>query len=283
MPQPSESEWDLDRLDLAGYLRRVGEPTEPGPPTSATLTRLHRAHVSSVVFENLDVVLGRGVDTALEAVQDKLVRRGRGGYCYEHAVLFAAVLERLGFGVERLLARIGHDPVRPRPRSHMALHVIAEDGEWLADVGFGSALVAPMPWRSGPGETPDIEQDGWTYRLAVEPDGTSVLREAGPDGWRDLYSFNHEPQHASDVIMANHFTSTHSASPFVGQVVAFRLDQGSRTRLLGRQLETAYPDRAAETQSLDADGLVAALDEVFTIPLDDDERAHLAGRVPDNA
>ncbi|MQA17573.1 MAG: arylamine N-acetyltransferase, partial [Pseudonocardiaceae bacterium] len=54
-----------------------------------TLRRLHRAHALSIPFENLDVMLGRGVDIELNAVQAKLVAGGRGGYCYEHNLLFA--------------------------------------------------------------------------------------------------------------------------------------------------------------------------------------------------
>ncbi len=80
-------EWDVDRLDLGAYLHRIRQPD--GPPTGATLDRLHRAHVATIGFDNLAILLGSGVDPDLDAVQDKLVHRGRGGYCYEHAVLFA--------------------------------------------------------------------------------------------------------------------------------------------------------------------------------------------------
>jgi N-hydroxyarylamine O-acetyltransferase len=137
-------EWGTDELDLPAYLDRIGQPA--GEPDGATLARLHRAHVAAIGFENLDVVLGRGVAVDLAAVQDKLVERHRGGYCYEHGVLFAAVLTRLGFDVDRLLARIGHDPQRPRARTHMALRVTGSDGQWLADVGFGTGLLTPLPW-----------------------------------------------------------------------------------------------------------------------------------------
>jgi N-hydroxyarylamine O-acetyltransferase len=78
---------------------------------------LHRAHLAAIPFENLDVVLGPRVSVELDRIQDKLVRGRRGGYCYERNLLFAAVLQRLGYPVQRLLARVGDDPVRPRPRT----------------------------------------------------------------------------------------------------------------------------------------------------------------------
>ena len=48
-------------------------------------------------FDNIDVLLGTHPGVTLDAVQAKFVTRGRGGYCFEHGTLFAAVLERLGY------------------------------------------------------------------------------------------------------------------------------------------------------------------------------------------
>ena len=83
-------------LDLDAYFNRIrwGGDTRP---TYETLAQLVRAHMRYIPFENLDVLLGRGIRIDIESVQEKLVRAQRGGYCFEHATLFAAVLERLGF------------------------------------------------------------------------------------------------------------------------------------------------------------------------------------------
>ncbi|NLU72679.1 arylamine N-acetyltransferase [Streptomyces sp. HNM0575] len=269
-------EWQTDALDLKGYLARIGE--ESGPASGATLERLHRAHVAAIPFENLDLVLGRGVSVDLESVEAKLVHRGRGGYCYEHAVLFAAALERLGFGVDRLLARIGHRPERPRPRTHMALHVTAPGGEWLADVGFGAGVPAPVPWDGR-----EHPQDGWEYRLVTDRTGTRQLQERGTGKageWSALHSFTDEPQHASDVEMANHYTATHPGSPFLGRVVVMQRADHRRTRLLGRTLETSRPDGSKDEREL-ADGeLPGVLGGLFGIPLSEAELSALAARLP---
>ncbi|MBQ1036762.1 arylamine N-acetyltransferase [Micromonospora sp. C81] len=112
--------WLIDALDLDAYLRRVGY-RGPTTPDGMTLRNLHRAHIAAITFENLDVMLGRGVEVDLPRVQDKLVHAGRGGYCYEHGVLFGAVLQHLGYRVDRLLARTGDPAEQPRPRSHLVL------------------------------------------------------------------------------------------------------------------------------------------------------------------
>lgn len=260
-------QWSVADLDLPAYLDRIGQPA--GQPSVGTLQRLHRAHVAAIGFENLDIVLGRGVRVDLGSVQAKLVGAGRGGYCYEHGVLFAAVLERLGYAVDRLLARIGHHPDHPGPRTHMALHVSGQDGDCLADVGFGAGLLEPMPWR--PDEV--VSQGGWTYRLTIADEGSRVLQEQTPRGWSSLYSFTEEPQHANDIEMSNHYTSTHPSSPFVAGPIAMRRLDGARLRLRGRQLERNVPDGSEEHREIGDDEFGDVLHREFGIRLNDDELA----------
>ena len=91
--------------DLAQYLVRIGYlgPTEP---TLATLQSVVAAHLAAIPFENLDPLLGTPVeDLGAAALLDKMVRRRRGGYCFEQNSLLRYVLERLGFGVAALTAR----------------------------------------------------------------------------------------------------------------------------------------------------------------------------------
>ena len=83
-----DDQWGVDAFDLEAYLRRIGASAD------ADLAAIHRAHLASIPFENLDVMLGRGVSVALPDVAAKIVGAGRGGYCYEHALLLGAALER---------------------------------------------------------------------------------------------------------------------------------------------------------------------------------------------
>lgn len=240
------NEWDSDRLDLDAYLARIGATGQLGAD-GETLQRLHRAHVAAIPFENLDIPLGRTISVELDDVQTKLVGASRGGYCYEHGVLFAAVLDRLGYSVDRMLARIGGDEARPRPRTHMALHVHDADGqEWLADVGFGRGLLEPLPW----GTTESRTQGSWTYQMSpLGERGWQVSEGRGTDQ-RPLYHVVDDPQHASDVVMANYFTSTHPSSPFVGQPVVIRKDDHAHLRLFGRTLSQTRPDGSADERAL---------------------------------
>jgi N-hydroxyarylamine O-acetyltransferase len=272
------SEWDIEQLDPGAYLRRVGYDEEPAP-TVATLAALHRAHLAAVPFENLDIVLGRGISVEFDAVQRKLVDAGRGGYCYEHGLLFAAVLERLGFEVDRLLARVGGDGYRPRARTHMALRVRVEGEPWLADVGFGSGLLEPIPFASA-GEP--HRQGGWEYALAETGPGEWELRERRDGEWRVGYAFADERQHPADVVVANHFTSTWPRSPFVTRAVVVRKDEDALRELIDRTLTTTRPDGSSEEREIGDGELDATLRDVFRLELSDDELAGVTAATRDS-
>jgi N-hydroxyarylamine O-acetyltransferase len=262
-------EWTIDRLDLGAYLRRIGYDGDTAP-TGATLTALHRAHLDAIAFENLDIVLGRGVEVDLDSVQAKLVDRGRGGYCYEHGLLFAAALERLGFSVERLLARVGNGE-RVRARTHMTLRVSADGERWLADVGFGSGLLEPLPFDGG-----GVQAQGpWAFELGAIGPGAWELREREGDGWAVAYAFDEQRQHLADVVMSNHFTATFPRSPFVGQAVVVRKDAQAIRRLRNRTLTVTHPDWSTEERQLDDAEIGEALDEVFRLPLSAEELEQL--------
>lgn len=267
------SEWGIERLDVDAYLERIGYEGEL-EPTPETLRRLHRAHVAAIPFENVDVVLGRGVSLEMEAMQDKLLRRDRGGYCYEHNLLFAALLERIGFAVVRLTASIRMDANEPQASGHMLLRVDAGGSPWLADVGFGGQrLLEPIQLEDGA----TSQQGGWAYRLdrENEGDGTWALRVLRPDGWFDLYGFTLEPRRHGDYVVYNHYTSTHPDSPFVRGVVAMQTGPQRRRTLIGRRLTSAHSYGSTERRELAGDELVGVLRGAFGIALDPQEEARL--------
>lgn len=211
-------------FDLDAYLQRIGLSGRPG------LSDVHLAQVTSIPFENLDPHRGVPVSLAIEDLQDKLVRRRRGGYCFEQNLLLGAALQALGHQVELLLARVrlGAAPGALRPRSHLVLRVSADGVIWHADVGFGSGSpLAPLPF--GPGAV--HEQSGWHFRVVAEA-GEYVLQTEGDGGWTDVYGFVPEPVPIVDVETSNWYTSTHFRSPFVtGLIVTSQRRDGTRTSL----------------------------------------------------
>src|SRR5215510_7467457 len=94
----------MDPSQLDKYFARIGYQG-PRMPNLQVLHALTGLHTQNIPFENLDVLLGRGIDLADDAVFEKLVERRRGGYCFEQNALFMRVLCALGFEVKPLSAR----------------------------------------------------------------------------------------------------------------------------------------------------------------------------------
>jgi N-hydroxyarylamine O-acetyltransferase len=199
------------------YLERIGLDTSSHP----SLNEVHRAHATTIPFENFDPYGGRPVSLRPADLEDKLVVRRRGGYCFEHNLLLRAALESLGATqVEPMLARVRLSPPESRALNHLLLRVNDDRGTWLADVGFGGGgLLEPLPFEPGV----ETEQSGWAYRLVV--DGRELVLQSLSDGdWRDLYGFVPEPALPIDIEVNNWYTATHPESSFVtGIMTGLRL------------------------------------------------------------
>jgi N-hydroxyarylamine O-acetyltransferase len=254
----------LARIDYAGELR----------PDAATLARLHLAHATRIPFENLDVLLGRPIRLDLASLHAKLVGRARGGYCFEHNLLFASVLRTLGFAVTTLAARVHYRTTLTLPRTHMLLQVHADGADWLTDVGFGGeGLLLPVPLRQDRGnpQGEPSRQFAWTYRAAELP-GTEMPRkwmlQSLRDGaWVDLYAFTREPQELADYEMANYWVSTHPSSRFV-QTLTVQLP-GAEVRHVLRDRELTQDRGSTETTRTITDAEVpAVLGEIFGLHLE---------------
>ena len=202
--------WGIEALDLDAYLTRVGVAAEA--PSREALSRLQTAHVRAFTFDNIDVLLGTHPGISLAAIQEKFVGRGRGGYCFEHSSLFAAVLERLGYAVTRHLGRVG-DP-QLAPRTHLTVEVDLDGQPLLCDPGVGRSPLAPIPLV----DRADVTTQGWRHGIRAAKDGTvdvwEVLRHTG-DEWELVHTIDTLPVRPVDVAMGHHWTSTKTTSHFM--------------------------------------------------------------------
>src|ERR1044072_9448666 len=179
-------------IDLDAYFARIGYDG-PREPTLDVLRALHALHPAAIPFEAVDVMLGVGVDLAPAVVDDKIITRRRGGYCFEQNSLFKRALLALGFQAEGLTGRVRwmsapDDP--PTARSHMAVRVTVGGERWLADVGFGGWVVtAPIRFDSPNAQCTPHE----AYRLTDL--GHTIRQEVQlPEGWKTTYEFSKEVQ-----------------------------------------------------------------------------------------
>jgi N-hydroxyarylamine O-acetyltransferase len=248
-------------FDLDAYLERIGLNGRP------SIARVHRAHLTSIPFENLDPHQGLPVSLEVEDLQRKLVRERRGGYCFEQNLLLKAALEALGLQVDAMLARVkrGAPAGVVRPRSHLVLRVLTDGECWLADVGLGlGGLLEPLPFDPG-----DVhEQSGWRFCVVTDHQ-EHVLQTQSADGWIDVYGFVPQPVPMVDIEVANWWTSTHPRSPFVtGLLVGTQTRDGVRTSLsdFGELALTVQSPAATNVRPIKREAIPELLATRFSLP-----------------
>jgi N-hydroxyarylamine O-acetyltransferase len=217
-------------IDLGAYLARI-RVEDALEPSLSVLEKLHTGHLARIPFENIDVRLRRPVGLDLESLEAKMVRGGRGGYCFEQNTLFAAVLRALGFEVRTLEARVRPPGVTATlPRTHMLLQVDVAGRAWIADVGFGAhGPLFPVLLDGTASEQPD-----GAYRVERETRTVNVLRRRWRGAWQDLYAFSLAPALPVDFDVAHHYTSTHPSSAFVRTLTVQLAAPEARQILRGR-------------------------------------------------
>jgi N-hydroxyarylamine O-acetyltransferase len=261
----------MDATQLTQYFSRI-EYQGPREPSLPVLHALTAAHVQHIPFENLDVLLGRGVDLSDDAVFDKLVTRRRGGYCFEHNGLFLRVLTALGFEVTPLSARVRLD--RPRdfipPRTHMFLRVALDGGVWLTDVGVGGAsLTSALRFELDREQVTPHEP-----RRIIQEDGRYFHQVRFGDSWTDVCEFTGEPMPPIDREVANWFTSAHPQSHFKSRLMAARAgSEGRRYTVLNGELKIREQSGVAHAVSIESGTqLLDVLHEHFGLSFAPDTR-----------
>jgi N-hydroxyarylamine O-acetyltransferase len=254
-------------IDLQAYLEHVGVRTCVAADLQ-TLRDIVAAHVATIPFENIDPFLGVVPALDIASVQRKLVRDGRGGYCFEQNRLLGDVLRAIGFRVTDLAARVlwGQTEDAITARSHMLLHVDIDDEPWLADVGFGGStptgplrLVADIE-QATPHETFRLRQCGCDWYLSVQIG----------DEWKPMYRFDLRPQYPIDYTVSNYWLATRAVSHFVASLVAARAPIGRRLALHNHQFTEHLAGGATTRQTLaNAAEVRAVLREQFLLNVPD--------------
>lgn len=260
-----EGLWESELLDLEAYLARIGYQGST-EPTEKTLRDLQRAHLDAIAFENLDVITGGEIRLDLASLQDKLVYRRRGGYCHEQNILFATVLDRLGFHVTGRSARMlmGADERELTAIGHTCLNVRIDGTDWHVDVGVGNTGPRePIQLKDGV----EISHDHWTYRLERTSAGRWLLRYLRNDGWFNLYQFSEEPYYRVDYEEHNYNVATRAESPFVRRIVAQRNGGDVRYALTDCELKVFRPGEPPEKRSIQPARMPELLRELFGLEL----------------
>jgi N-hydroxyarylamine O-acetyltransferase len=252
-------------MELGAYLARVKFSGRPRPDLD-TLIRVHRGHVENIPYENLDVQLGRTVTRDPAAIFDKLVTRGRGGWCYEMNGLLGWALDEIGFKVMRMAGGVGREQSGDEALGNHLVLRVELDQPFVADVGFGNGLIDPTPLKAGP-----IRQRGLSFSL----------EEFEPDWWRfhndprlggPTFDFELKPADPARLDERCAWLQTSPDSGFVLNAVAQRHLPDGRLAMMRGKVFKMLADELTTREIASADDYVATLADAFNLQLPDAAR-----------
>ena len=263
--------------------RRVGLAISDATATLArplaTLTLEASEQAAARVAEAIDrlsaeddgletIVVGWPVRLDLESLQQKMVRDGRGGYCFEQNILFKHALDALGFRVTGLAARVlwGAAENTVTARTHMLLRVDLDGQSYIVDVGFGGVtLTGPLRLET------DIEQatPHEPFRLLSAND--EFIEQVNIHGnWLSLYRFSLQDALLPDYEVTNWYLSNHPDSRFVTGLLAARPAPDRRYALRNNQFAVHHLKGHTERRILaNADEMRETLQSAFHLTLPD--------------
>lgn len=218
-------------VSVPSYLARINY-SGPTAPTIETLRAVHRAHLLTVPFENLDIELGRKIVVDEDVIVRKVVELRRGGFCYELNGAFAALLRALGYRVTLLSARVAREGGGEGPEfDHLVLRIDL-DQPWLADVGFGESFLEPLRMQAG------LEQEdpAGIFRLVQLGERFQLERSVAAGEWRRQYSFGLKPRRLEEFAGMCHYHQTSPESHFTQNRICTRATPTGRITLSGMKL-----------------------------------------------
>lgn len=241
-------------IDVDRYLERIGIEGPVGIDL-ASLELLQRAHMTWVAFENLDVFHRVGVVVDPMSNVEKIVDRGRGGWCFEVNGAFAELLTALGFEVRLLGAAVLLDGPNDLI-DHLTLEVRLDDS-YLVDVGFGDSFWRPLRLNT------DAVQDGGAGQFALfpSPKGTTLTRLSADGGVVPQYRFKRVSLTMTDFEPASQRLQSDAGGHWVAKPFATRLLDGGPRRV------TLLKDRLKLHDGADVQTLPVSADE-WSVELD---------------
>ncbi|MBX2989705.1 MAG: arylamine N-acetyltransferase [Bacteroidetes bacterium] len=248
-------------MDVDAYLRRINFSSSL-KANSDTLRNLHRSHMMSVPFENLDIHTGTEILLDESRFFEKIVNRNRGGFCYELNGLFAGLLREIGFDVTLCSAQVFQEE-RPGPEyDHLTL-IVHLDEPWLADVGFGDSFLEPLGMNSAV----DQVHGGIAYRISDDGEAVTLWRRKPEGKDEPQYIFNKKPRLLSEFSGMCTYHQTSPLSHFTRKRICSLAMPDGRITLSDNRLILASNGKRTERELTDFEYKVA-LNEHFGIDLD---------------
>lgn len=241
-------------MNVEKYLERIGLGGYAPSVDIASLRRLHRAHLLTVPFENLDIHWNRKIVPDTTQFYKKIVSETRGGFCYELNGLFDELLKTIGFKTRLISARVFNGTTHGPEFDHAAVIVDIDGSEYLADVGFGAFIAEPLRFELG------LEQN--------DPCGTFVIRQHDDEyldvvqttgeGEKSRYIFRDIARELSEFAEMCEFQQTSPESHFTQNKLCSILTETGRKTLTDKKFVVTVGNERSE-MPIDSDEEFAAV------------------------
>ena len=239
---------------IRNYLERISY-SGGREPNLKNLAILQKEHIKAIPFENTYVLKKIPIVLTKEWIYEKVIVKGRGGFCFELNYLFYLLLVDLGYDVKFLGGSVFH-PVSGDPghNNEHVLSLVCLDGKsYIVDVAFGGRCASePLPLVYNE----ELEDPNGIFRYLmidecvrfeckpksiIDIDTQEEVQQAS-DTWRGLYRFKLNPINIEDTKSAYDFHTTSAMSPFTGGFYLFRLTDIGKTTFTGNVL-TVYSSK----------------------------------------
>lgn len=229
-------------MNTTSYLKRMGIEAVTAVD-EGLLKRLHRQHVRSIPFENLDIAWRKPISLDPEAIFTKVMDRKRGGFCYELNSLFCRLLQKLGFRSHLISCSIMTEESSFSPLfDHMAIIVDMED-RWLLDVGYGDLFIEPLLLTN-----PNPQKDQFkTYQLMKRNEEYVLSESKNGVNFQPRYTFNTEARKLADFEEQCYWKQYSPDSYFVKNRICTLPHPKGRTTLFNDKLIRRRDRKREET------------------------------------
>ena len=245
---------------LDAYLARIGME-RPASLDLESLSNLHRAHLMNITWEALDAFMGWPSSIAPDDAFDKIVARGRGGWCFEMNGLFGAALDALGFRVTRLCGCVDRGKLGDIAiGNHLTLRIDL-DQPYLAEVGAGDTMIEPMPLAVGA-----VRMRGFDFSIVPTEDGWLRLNN---HQFGIARTIDFRPDYSDEAAMGamQGWLMREAGSPFTNALAVMRHNERGYTTLQNNWLRKVTAHGVSAQRITSADHLAETFETVFHLPV----------------
>lgn len=235
--------------------------------TLEDITKLIKAHLRTLAFSSLKVLLKEEISLDLESIYKNVVVQKRGAYCFEHNKLIYEALKELGFDVEYYLARVINNSSNITPQTHRFTLLTYEGERYLIDAGVGFRTPS-VPVKIG---GTSISHLGVEYKVLEFEDKTysMQLMQNGKPFYVTKFDLNrcYEP----DFEMGHFYAHKSPVAVFVNNLVISLIHDNVINSLVNSRYLKIYEDETIEVQITSSKHLAQLLKNDFNVMYTFDE------------